>query len=139
MKQDDCSHSHSRPPKLLLYGLLLVAVVTCSSAAVVFSQLLFLGVPPFLAASWRLICQELMLFLPFLLTYRQHHQATPETTAATAQVAKEQDYHDNFGGENQAVSECSPLLEIEVLHKAQEIGTGELSYHSHGLSVKESR
>ena len=61
----------NRPSSVLLTLALLCAVTTCSSAGVVFDSLIAEGVPPYLAASWRLWCQTLVLFVPFLVTLKR--------------------------------------------------------------------
>eukprot|EP00814_Leptocylindrus_danicus_P000013 CAMPEP_0116015310 /NCGR_PEP_ID=MMETSP0321-20121206/6767_1 /TAXON_ID=163516 /ORGANISM="Leptocylindrus danicus var. danicus, Strain B650" /LENGTH=440 /DNA_ID=CAMNT_0003485069 /DNA_START=28 /DNA_END=1350 /DNA_ORIENTATION=+ len=59
------------PSPLVLWSALFVGALTCSSAGVVFDELTSQGVPPFLAASWRLWCQSIILIIPFVLTYQE--------------------------------------------------------------------
>ena len=58
------------PSPLLLFVLLAIAVIFCSSAGVCFA-LMGTTVPPFLRASWRLWMQELFQLIPFIVEYRK--------------------------------------------------------------------
>jgi len=63
------------PPSWCLYLALLFAMCTCASAGVVFTKLVDqMGVPPALAASWRLAWVNVIQLLPFLLTMRKVHR-----------------------------------------------------------------
>ena len=64
--------STTSPPSLILYLCLFVAVSICSSAGTAFNQLTSIqNVPPFLAAFWRLFLQNIVQFIPFLISLRQ--------------------------------------------------------------------
>ena len=58
------------PPSLLLYPLLSLSTLLCSSAGAVFS-IMPDTVPPLLRAAWRLWCQELIQVLPFVWQVRK--------------------------------------------------------------------
>lgn len=63
------SNEESKPPSILIAFCLLIAVTACSSAGVVFDALTSVkGVPPFLAAFWRLFLQTIIQSFPFLLS-----------------------------------------------------------------------
>ena len=99
------------PSTWLLFFLLLVAVATCSSAAVVFRLLIDRGVPPFLAASWRLWCQEIVVFIPFLLSLQQtrRKQREYDIILSIQEVMLYDDVEEENCGSQQGQQQLSPL------------------------------
>lgn len=68
---DDTKKNEKYPSSLIICSCLCLAVTLCSSAGSVFDSLTTVkDVPPFLAAFWRLLFQNIVQFLPFLLSLK---------------------------------------------------------------------
>ena len=65
-------NNSNNPPTVLISTCLLIAVTVCSSAGTVFDELTTIkDVPPFLAAFWRLFLQNVVQFIPFIISLRK--------------------------------------------------------------------
>mmetsp|Transcript_8042 Transcript_8042/g.12122 ORF Transcript_8042/g.12122 Transcript_8042/m.12122 type:complete len:433 (+) Transcript_8042:122-1420(+) len=66
------TNATSLPSITIIAPCLFIAVTVCSSAGTVFDSLTAVhDVPPFLAAFWRLFVQNIIQFIPFVLSLRQ--------------------------------------------------------------------
>lgn len=108
-----------RAPSAIILGIsLLLAVITCSSAGVVFDSLTAEGVPPFLAASWRLWCQLSILSIPFYYTLKSIREDDDRALALWA------DNHELKLGESTGHDEASSITrDHQQLNLQDDVGT----------------